>query len=202
MSKVAKILCKIGRTALNGPTAEDRELAWLAFFAVPALLLRAKLREGSEVGPQRVEGEKPDSIIMERAIRAEKGQWSELVRELKVDIALQKAKPRGVVKFPDGEQVSAAVADGFCRLAQTGQHGKAARHVSQAPVIQPCQQLRESLPKKIYEAEESEMKKLTLLREEILLDEVPVEDIDNFKSYFRGRAGKLKPHGQAGQTGC
>ena len=52
LRKVSKLLCKIGTTAVSGSTEEDRELAWLAFFAFPALLLRAKVREGSEVGPR------------------------------------------------------------------------------------------------------------------------------------------------------
>ena len=190
LRKVSKLLCKIGTTAISGPTEEDRELAWLAFFALPALLLRAKLREGSEVGPQRVEGAKPDQIIMERAIRAEKGRWTELVRELEVDIALQKAKKPGAagqIASP-GDPVSAAAADGFCRLASTGQHGKAARNVVQAPVIQPCEQLKESLPKKIYPAEETELSNLQLLRARVLQEQAPVEDVEKSKSSFaRGR---------------
>ena len=203
LRKVSKLLCKIGTTAISGPTEEDRELAWLAFFALPALLLRAKLREGSEVGPQRVEGAKPDQIIMERAIRAEKGRWTELVRELEVDIALQKAKKPGAagqIASP-GDPVSAAAADGFCRLASTGQHGKAARNVVQAPVIQPCEQLKESLPKKIYPAEETELSNLQLLRARVLQEQAPVEDVEKFKEFFRKRAGHLKQHGQAGNTG-
>ena len=161
LRKVAKLVCKIGKNALSGSTAESRELAWMAFFALPVLLLRAKLREASEVGPQRVSGEKPDSIIMERAIRAEKGKWGELIREMKVDAALQR-KPRSVAHIASpGDPVSSAVADGFCRLAMTGQNGKAARHVTQAPVIQQCPELRESLPTKIFAAEPNEMSSLS-----------------------------------------
>ena len=140
--RVAKILRRIAKVALKGPTAESRELAWLAFFFLPVLLLRAKLRSGEEVSPQRIEGEKPDQIITDRASKADKGRWEELIHEFNTDVALNRARPRPqapTVANP-GDPVSAQVADSFCRLASTTQDGKAARQVTQAPCIPPCQE--------------------------------------------------------------
>ena len=83
----------------------------------------------------------------------------------------------------------------------TGQNGKAARHVIQAPVIPQCPELRESLPTKIYAAESHEMSHLSELRDNILATPPPAEQVEEFKKHFRGRAQHLKQHGQAGNTG-
>ena len=166
----------------------------MAFFALPVLLLRAKLREASEVRPQRVSGDKPDAIIMERAIRAEKGKWGELIREMKVDVALQNSRePRSVVHIASpGDPVSSAVADGFCRLAMTGQNGKAPRHVTQAPVIQQCPELSSALPSKILAAEPNEMSSLSKMREDILATPPPGRASRGVQEAFPGEGGETQ----------
>ena len=68
-------------------------------------------------------------------------------------------------------------------------------------MIQACDELRESLPKKIPAAEVEELRQLKILRDKILSEDVDTTGVEEFKNYFRKRASHLKQHGQAGNTG-
>ena len=178
--------------------------AEVAFLTAPWLLLRAPKRDADD-GARAGSG--VAAQVHERCKRAAAGDWASLVEEFRAAARITQLKQAAAdapVPPQPAQAPTARQADSFCRLAASGQAGRAARQLLSSPVIATCPALLEALPRKIIPPEPERTARLQRYADANLAglkSEITDDAIAELEFELTKRALTLQAHKQRGLTG-